>query len=61
LQRKETLGVGKKTPFLRFESKESQLDSMSVLDPDYSSDEEVVDLLNDQVIIKEVSSLGKGI
>lgn len=39
-QRKEELGVGKKTPFLQFESKSSQLDSMSIMDPDQSSEED---------------------
>lgn len=42
LKRKETLGVGKKTPFEKFDfSKSSQVDSMAILDPD-ESEEEVV-------------------
>ena len=40
LKRKETLGVGKKTPFEKFDfSKSSQLDSMAILDPDESEEE----------------------
>jgi hypothetical protein len=32
--------VGKKTPFLQFQSKESLVDSMAILDPDLSSEDD---------------------